>query len=275
MKKLLAPLFVVALLSAFSYPKHKPETKCREQKAPFLVDGNTRDWKTGSLTYDGKTGFAYAFSNDNRNLYLQLKILDGNVQRKALITGLTVWIDPEGKGKQVLGIVYPQGRMHRPASGSTQHPAHRPYFRPSHHSGNQKLSPGQIRMLNERFVSEVPQFKGFEKNGLTGEKNIRALLQLDTLGHAVYEARIPLETIFTHPADYLTKAKPFSVILETGYLQMDMSRMQGQGMGGGNRGGGGRMGGGQRPDPSRMAFMQSMAEPSRLKIKTVKLFQIK
>jgi hypothetical protein len=95
----------------------------------------------------------------------------------------------------------------------------------------------------------------------------------------IYEAKIPLEAVFSHPSDYLTRAKPFSITVETGYIQMDMSRMQGHGMGGGRMGGGrmggGRMGGGQRPDPSRMALMQSMAEPSRLKIKTVKLFQIK
>ena len=66
----------------------------------------------------------------------------------------------------------------------------------------------------------------------------------------------------------------FSLTFETGYLQMDMSRMQGHGGGGGSMGHGG-MGGGQHPDPSRMAMMQAMAEPTHLKLKTVKLFQIK
>ncbi len=272
MKKILAAVFAIALFSGYSYPKHKPETKCRKQITPFTVDGNTRDWKTDSLSFDGKTGFAYAFTNDRHNLYIHLKMLDVNVQRKALITGLTVWIDPDGKGKHVLGIVYPQGRKQRPSSGRTGHPGQRPSVRKPRNSGDHGLSPEQIRMFNKHFAGEVPRFKGFEKQGFSGEEKIYVRLKMDTLGHVVYEAKIPLKTIFKKPADYLTRAKPFSLILETGYLQMDMSRMQGHGgMGGGGRG----MGGRQHPDASRMAFMQSMAEASRLKIKTVKLYQIK
>lgn len=276
MKKIILALVSLFLLSAYSYPKHKQEIKCTKQEVPLVVDGKTGDWQTGTLHFDSKTGFAYAFSNDKNNLYLRLKMLDAAVQRKALFTGFTVWFDPDGKGKHVLGIVYPQGRKHRLSAGKPGHyQGKRPDFQAQRNGKNHGLSPEVIRMINEHFNHEIPRFIGFEKAGRPAAKGIIVKLQLDTPGHVVYEARIPLKAIFKKPADYLTRAKPFSVILETGYLQIDMSRMQGQGARGGSGTGGGYMGGRQQGGLSRMALMQSMAEPSRLKIKTIVLYQIK
>ncbi len=279
MKKYLSVLVLLALLPARSFPKNKQDVKCKKQSVPFVVDGKTGEWNTDSLQFDSKTGFAYALSNDGQNLYIQLKMLNVTVQRKALLTGLTVWIDPRGKGKHVLGIVYPRGRKHPPSGNRQNYPGHSQAMQ--HRSAaNKGLTPEQVRMFNERFAKEIPQLKGFEKSELPGGQGIRVKLQMDSLGHVVYEAKIPLKAIFAGPGAYLTKAEPFSILIETGYLQLDMSRMQGRGMGGGNPGGGGhmgggRMGGGQGPGPSRMAMMQNMTEPSRLKLKSVTLFQIK
>jgi len=229
MKKFLCFIAFLVLLPAFSYPKNKRVVQCRRQTVPFVVDGKTGDWNMGSLSFDRKTGFAYAFTNDGKFLYIQLKMLDMAVQRKALLTGLTVWIDPGGKGKHVFGIVYPHGRKHGPSPGGSGHPGQRTVFRQHRNNGNHRLTPEQVQMFNRFFAHENPQFKGFEKHGLSGGPDIRARLQIDTLGHVVYEAEIPLKAVFKTPAGYLTKAKPFSITIETGYLQMDMSRMQGGG----------------------------------------------
>ncbi len=273
MKKIIFALFAVFLLSAFTIPKNKPVVKCLKQSGNFVVDGKTTDWKTDALRFDNKTGFAYAFSNDNQSLFVQLKMLDVNVQRKVLITGLTLWIDPNGKGKHVLGIEYPQGRMHEQ---HTRKPGQRSSGRYGRHrpaSGNH-LTVEQISIFNGRYRSEQPKLEGFDKAGIkgafAGTDGIKVLLQMDTLGHIIYEASIPLKMLFSNPADYLSKDKPFSVLFETGYIQVDMSHMRGPGGMGGGRG---SMGGGY--PPNRMAFMQSMANPSRLKIKTVHLFQEK
>ncbi len=273
MKKIIITVLTLFILSAFTVPKNKPEVVCLHQSTKFMVDGKTTDWKSDSLKFDNKTGFAYAFSNNNRMLFVQLKMLNVNVQRKALITGLTLWIDPRGKGKHVLGIEYPQGRIHQQNARTFER-------KPSgqqHRRTNHKMNQLQLHLFNERYQSEKPTLKGFVKAGIAhasvGDGGIKVLLQMDTLGHVVYEAQIPLKMIFAQPDEYLSKHKPFSVIFETGYFHMNMSQMHGGGGMGGGRGQ--RMGNGQRPNPSRMAFMQNMTEPSRLKIKTIYLFQEK
>jgi len=274
MKKIVFALLSVLLLSAFAAPKNKREVRCTKQSGKFVVDGKTTDWKANVLQLDNKTGFSYAFSNDNQSLFVRLKMLKANVQRKALVTGLTLWVDPNGRGKKVLGIEYPQKRVHEQ---QTRKPGQRPagqygHLRKTFHS---HLAAEKISRINAHYRMEQVKLEGFDKvgmkNAFAGTGGIRVLLQMDSLGHVIYEASIPLKMLFSNPLDYLSNNKPFSVLFETGYLQIDMSRMQGHG----GMGGGGNMGEGQQPNPSRMAFMQNMAEPSRLKIKTVYLFQEK
>jgi hypothetical protein len=134
------------------------------------------------------------------------------------------------------------------------------------------FSKENLNRLNEYLAKEKPFLKGFEKAGLqedTGTDGIKTAARMDTLKHLVYEAKIPLKIIFKNPDDYLSKGKPFSLIFETGYLQIDMSRMQGHGGMGENHG----MSSGTPAGNSRMSFMQNMTEPSHLKLKSVYLFQ--
>jgi len=278
MKKIIPILLIAFVLTSFMPHKNRREIKCFKQSVPFVVDGKTKDWKTGFLQFDNKTGFAYALSNNDRTLFVQLKMLHAGIQRKALATGFTLWIDPAGKGKHVLGIKYPQGLIHEMQNRRKTGPPSA--FRPQHRKRgiNGRLTAHQIYFFNKRFQTEPVKLKGFKKAGIknafTGKGGIRVLLQLDSLGHAVYEARVPLKMLFLHPVDYLTKDKPFSVIFQTGYLQIDMSRMQ-AGFGHGGMGGQG-MGFRQQPSgQERMAFMQSLADPGTLKIKSVYLFQEK
>jgi hypothetical protein len=274
LKKIGIAAAVVFLLSAFTLPKNKVE-KCFYQATPFVVDGHTSDWYADSLRMDSKTGFVYALSNDDHFLFVRLKMLHRVVQRKALLTGFTLWIDPSGKGKHVLGIEYPKGRLQE--LSARQRPASRPagsYNRQRQSAGQDNLTAAHLKMLNQRFLSEEPLLKGFAKAGIknmqVAENAVHVVLQIDTSGYAVYEAKIPLKLLFTHPADYLSGGKTFSVLFETGYLQIDMSRMHRPG-----GMGGGRMGSGQQPGSSRMAMMQEMTDISRLKLKSVQLFQEK
>jgi len=276
MKKIVFALLTVLLPGAImASPHKKPVVKCLKQSGKFVVDGKTTDWKANALRLDNKTGFAYGFSNNSQTLFVRLKMLNTNVQRKALVTGLTLWVDPNGRGKKVFGIEYPQKRVHKQQTRKPgQRPAGRQYGHPRQAS-HSHLTAEKISRINAHYRMEQAKLEGFDKAGMkdafAGTDGIRVLLQMDSLGHVIYEASIPLKMLFSNPLDYLSNDKPFSVLFETGYLQIDMSRMQGRG----GMGGGGNMGEGQQPYPSRMAFMQDMADPSRLKIKTVYLFQEK
>ncbi len=279
MKKGILAVAVLLVLASFSSPK-KEAIKCKAQTKALKVDGKTADWDT-NLAFDEKTGFYYAFSNDARNLYVRLKMTNKMVQRKALATGLTLWIDPAGKGKSKLGIQYPKGRMHE-NRGNYQRPQNRSQGQAQRKSFSSQNNSEWINKFNLRYSSGVEkgELEGFEKAGLKdsflGKNGIEVMLQLDTKGELIYEAKIPLRMIFVHPDEYFKSSpKAFSLAFETGYIKIDMSRMGGGGMGG-RMGGGGRMGsGGQRPSGNRMAAMQFMTSATKIKWKNVVLNSIK
>lgn len=49
----------------------------------------------------------YRISNDRDNIYVDVKIFDDEIKQQVLSSGLTIWIDPEGKKLKKTGIVYP------------------------------------------------------------------------------------------------------------------------------------------------------------------------
>ncbi len=75
MKKIVFVLLTISLPGVImAVPHKKTVVKCVKQSGKFMVDGSTTDWKANVLHFDNKTGFAYAFSNDNQSLFVQLKI---------------------------------------------------------------------------------------------------------------------------------------------------------------------------------------------------------
>jgi len=274
MKKGILGLFLVFMLTSFTNYRAKKVLKCDEQSGQMHVDGKTNDWK-GSLAYDEKTGFYYNFSNDDSNLYVHLKMTNPMVQRKTIAMGFTLWIDPSGKGKEVLGIEYPKKRA--PEDRKAEHHRQQAWRKGSAHESNPLK---MIQKFNLRYSGglEEGDLVGFDKAGLDaafiGKGGIQVMLQINKHSQLIYEAKIPLSMIFSHPQDYLNASpKTFSLAFETGYLQLEMSRM--------NRGGGGmrggRMGGGMRQGLSsdRMAAMQFMTSPTKIKWKKVVLNSIK
>ncbi len=275
MKKGMFGLLLVFTLASFTSPKGKEALRCHKQATQLKVDGKTDDWND-TLTYDNRTGFYYDFSNDAEYLYVRLKMTKPMVQRKAMATGLTLWIDPNAKGRNVMGIQYPKDKLkeqrmeHRKkASGRQQDVQHKPF--------TAKDREEQRMKFNMRYSSGVEEgeLKGFEKAGMEksylGDDGIDVMLQIDAHSQLIYEARIPLMMIFKNPQDYLSGKKQFSLAFETGYIQVDMSRMGGAGMGRGM--GSGRMGGGmgRAGGSDRMAAMQFMTSATKIKWKKVKL----
>jgi hypothetical protein len=67
-----------------------------------------------------KTGrFYYYISNDRDNIYLDLRFFDKVIQNQVLVSGLTVWVNMDGKKAKKTGIKYPVGvrGSRRPPSG--------------------------------------------------------------------------------------------------------------------------------------------------------------
>lgn len=62
---------------------------------------------TAELEYSEKGKFTYLVSNDNENIYVDLRIADRNVQRQLMFSGISLWINTDGKKHRKSGLRYP------------------------------------------------------------------------------------------------------------------------------------------------------------------------
>jgi uncharacterized membrane protein YgcG len=56
-----------------------------------------------------KAGLYYSISNDNDNIYIDMKVQDQRVQNMILKEGLTIWINMDGKSVKKMGVRFPLG----------------------------------------------------------------------------------------------------------------------------------------------------------------------
>lgn len=294
MKTTLIGLIVFFSMTTLAAAKNRKEAvNCSRQSAALSVSGHFTDWNL-PLRADKRSGYYYGITNDSKNLYLEVKIKNRALIARTISLGFNVWIDPSGKGKEVLGINYPQSRMNQLMN-------HHGHHRQAQQS-EQQLTPAQIKQRREemmekfnlRFLTgqETGNLVNFEKEGFKnaffGPGDINAIVQVNQKGVIVYEAVIPLKSIFRKTASYLSKDKAFSLILSTGSYQPPASatsmysginggentrQMEGE-----NFGGGGYMGqgiGGEGGGMRQWGGFQEGLEPVRLKLKRVVLFQFK
>jgi hypothetical protein len=63
--------------------------------------------RTAEFTYSEKDMFYYRISNDSDNIYVDIRIFDDEIKQQILRSGLTIWIDPDGKKERKTGVRYP------------------------------------------------------------------------------------------------------------------------------------------------------------------------
>ncbi|HLN21809.1 MAG TPA: hypothetical protein VK213_12010 [Bacteroidales bacterium] len=179
-----------------------------------------------ALQYSEKGKFQYQLSNDNANLFVDLKITDKNVQRQILTSGLTLWISPDGKKVKKSGVRYPaqQPPQGQDAAKMQGPPRGRPA--PAQANTMELIGLGN----NDGFIT-VPGDKGFS-----------AIIKQELDGVMIYDVKLPLAEI-TSPGSSLEPGA-----LAVGFEYKGFS---GPATGGARpSGGGGRMpSGSARPGP--------------------------
>ncbi len=126
-------------------------------------------FQSSDLKYTERGKFYYNLSNDRDNLYIDLRIFDKDVQRQVLKSGLTVWINTNGRKGKKTGLRYParignQGKPDMPGRGI-----------PSRGAGIQTPPAAGIELIglvdsDHSFISaaEMNTFRGsmrFDKEG--------------------------------------------------------------------------------------------------------------
>ncbi len=247
------------------------------QDSIFVIDGYDNDWN-GVMHYNSSAKMIYGLSNDDKNLYVKIKIDDEVLQKKILLTGLTFWMDTVGKSKKQLSVTCPVKRdpqiMNKEMNNRQK-------------DGQKKNADSYRELVNSKFLiglvdMEVEGFFKYPDKVVLNNKNdngINVVLHINNSNEMIWEALIPLKMIFANPTEFLNEQQNyFSFGFETGSVDFESmnpqgsSQAQGQ-MGGRGGGGGGKgrngMGNGQNPNanPERMQMMQAMRVPSKFKVK--------
>lgn len=271
--------FVFAILLLLVACSKKPIYTSNHIEGPAVVDGVLKEWSV-PMNYDKKSDMEYGIGNDEKYLYVNMKITNKVLTNKIFITGLTLWIDTVGKNKKMYGIKYPIGQGRK---------------RDNREITRERIQ-GEIRRPVRPDLQRKPELMeiiGFTKKGAReladpeGTPGMHLSVSRNQLGTFYYEARILLDKIITDVGAYLTDTtRLLSIGFETGYIDMPNMAGRSPGMrsgGGGSRmpggrtGGGGRPGGGSRPggrtiDPSqRMDSVRAMSQSTKLRIPKVRL----
>jgi hypothetical protein len=150
---------------------------------PVIIDGNTDDW-SGNLFVEGER-LEVGFLNDRENLYVCLLTRDKLIRAEILTEGLTVWFDPNGGTKQVLGIKFPLGLP----------PGERKLPLKETHEGPklEKIPKAAMTDLEILRKKEQPQ-----RLPVAEARGIKVIV-LPTSDRIVYELKIPLVSTKQHP----------------------------------------------------------------------------
>jgi len=218
----------------------------------IVVDGVAEEWQ-GALSFIEDEELFVGFMNDQTYLYVCLKSGDERSPARLMRQGLTVWFDPAGGNKKVLGIKYPIGGP--PGGWNSQRMMDQP---DDTQETRPRRLPAELEIL--RSDSEFPATMTLEqakKEGLEVKASV-------TTGSFMYELRIPLA--ISEGRTVAVGAQPNGVVgilFETGKL--DMSRMGGRppgGMGGARGGMGGPPG---RMSGGRAGMMPDIPEPIKIR----------
>jgi hypothetical protein len=237
-------------------------------------DNGNENPQSSDAKYSEKGKFYYYLSNDRDNLYIDLRIFEKEVQRQVLASGLTVWINTDGKKAKKTGLRYParmqnQDRPDMAGMGNQQAPRNQQAPQNNQRQGNmQNMQSQRSRMSGGENPSggrnmQMPLASRIELIGLSGSdhsyissdeiNNFRGSMRFDKEGNMWYELIIPLSKM---PERSLKNKKgKRSVILGFSYPGINYQRMggspggnmgeeRGNGMGGYGGGGMGRSGGG-------------------------------
>lgn len=183
---------------------------------PVKIDGSNSDWSGDPLIFENKVKVDYAFRNDSENLYVLFIFKDTEYLSSINQTGMTLWVDTQGKKKKNYGIKFQRKRLSADAYISLLEKRLGPM--PEEKKKEIKSKPAYIVYLNEVIDEKgksfmaigptAPSFKSMHEK----KKNMM-----------IYEFRIPLKKAEDQPAGIGTEpGKVLKVGFEWGGMTKEM-----------------------------------------------------
>lgn len=79
--------------------------------SPLVIDGLVSDWEADPLNEEKKVKAVYGFRNDSQTLYVLFKFNDRKYLSSIEITGMTLWVDTQGKKDKRMGIRFTKKKI--------------------------------------------------------------------------------------------------------------------------------------------------------------------
>ena len=188
----------IILFVVFSCAKG-PVYQSAYQSNEFKINELNQEWTDGMLTSTDQ-GLVYGLTNDDKNLYVKLKVVDERNQRKILMNGLVLWFDTDGKAKEKLGFAFPlineKARLENNLNTMSG----------DNLELRNKIQTLQVEtgLVNSRFLNKEEAINIISEDGeiietIPSHRNkegINIMLYMDKFHILYYEARIPLAKIF-------------------------------------------------------------------------------
>lgn len=219
------------------------------------------------LQFDAKSGIFYYIHAEQENIKINLRFMDEIQQKKVLLYGLYIYVDPKNKTKKNLSIKYPLGQVSQQDNMTL------------------RLNYNELKALAVQPMQEIEMSGFVGKNELSysfaqNNEGIYGTLEFDEMGSMFYQLIIPVNEV---PGMQLDQDFEFSIGIETGHQTVPpsysaMEQMGGRSEGGGRAGAGGRggsggkggsRGSGQSTAPSRDAGGMAQADKFWIKDLTI------
>jgi hypothetical protein len=263
MRKIVTLIAFVYFLNAYGQDEKSYQSHWRSS------DINTHSLSDDNYGFFKKGNFLYYISNDNENIYIDIKIKDSGVQSSVLQEGLTVWFNADGRQHKEVGIRYPLGAKFADGPGRRN-------------QGNStSASP-----LSKANTIQLIGFPGEGQNMIPAKNddNFSGSLEYDQDGNLFYNLRLPISRLSLIASEGGAGIEQSTIGIEYGGMPQMGNKPNGQappgmaeempsgvrggsgggrgGSGGGGRGGRGGSGGGMGAGPSGPST--PIAEASKL-----------
>jgi hypothetical protein len=205
----------------------------------LTIDGSDKDWTKPLPGYSKTENFSYEIANDAENLYVLISTKDQLEQQKIIQGGMTVWVNTKADKSQAtaMGIGYPLDSRNDPDRNLLNEA--QPNRQPRHVTLEDKKD---YALYGFGAASEVGNFAYADD---TNPQGIRLRMDYNSAGELIYEAAIPLTTLYpghSPTASYASKSVAVGIFVDGLPPNANVPRGAGGGGGGPAIGVGGGLG---------------------------------
>jgi len=160
-------------------------------------------------SFSKKGGLYYSLSNDNVNIYIDMKIDDPKIHSRILKEGVMIWINLDNKQLKKTGLRFPVGSLYFDEEKESRIPA----FKANSAKGN-------ITPLSLADRIELIGFTDGEENSIPADNtdNFRGSVRYDNEGLMQYNLILPIAKLPVRNAKDGNGAMAFTIGIEYGAL---------------------------------------------------------